>query len=371
MNTFESKRRSFNSLSPFISNNFSSPITNFFTTENLANQELDGGQTQKNLNQAINEFYNRNNIFSEKFNSNKLINSGNNQNNLNPFLNKEENESNKYNKKSNFSTFNNINNFNNINLKINNINRANNSSKNYQDVISTLNNHNICNNKNNIGNTEILSDVTNREFTPLLNINEIINTNKIINNPYQITYLEKLSPLPEMVEDKSDNIENSINDFIDFYYTNEKNLNSSIGNNEVLKYHSIENIQNFIEKISKYRRENYNLFKLYCDKYKNLYCDSDLEIKHIILKKIIIDIEKSQNFKDINSNSLNNYFDMENNDSRKSEIMNFGFKDIAQKYYSNIEKTKSVQIPILNSNIMNNLGNTNEFITPRGKFIFF
>jgi len=147
-----------------------------------------------------------------------------------------------------------------------------------------------------------------------------------------------------------------------------------------------------MEKIAFYIRENPLLFKNVCEIYKYLYLDSDPEIKYVILKKILNDIERIQEqtnntinwnfFSNIQTgnnfnNSGNNIEDLNSN---KQEIYKYGFKDIAEKYCSNIQKSNIPSINISNNNLNsftnNNVnigstiigGNNNGFVTPRGNY---
>lgn len=185
-------------------------------------------------------------------------------------------------------------------------------------------------------------------------------------------------------------VENCIISYINMYFqTRDKNMKFS-GQFEVLNLFQNDSLQNFIEKMIFYIRENPIIFKNTCERYKYLYLDdSDPEIKFVILKKILNDMEKFQahSLKNLNWNLLSNINsgsnrsqnssgNYENFDNNKQEILKFGFKDIAEKYYSNIYKTipnfiEDYNFKNINLNVNNNsIGNLNEFITPRGNIIF-
>jgi hypothetical protein len=121
--------------------------------------------------------------------------------------------------------------------------------------------------------------------------------------------------------------------------------------------------------------------------------DSDIELKFLILKKIYNDLERiqAQTLQTFNWNFINN-INSSSKGSRQSSgnvedleiknqenLFNNGFKDMAEKYYSNIQKAnisgllsenKSmnalVQQSLNNVNNNNMLVNNNHSMTPRG-----
>lgn len=190
--------------------------------------------------------------------------------------------------------------------------------------------------------------------------------------------------LETQLEENFENLENCIDQYIK-KFLEEKDKLQKIGNRplegftgsfEVLNsFREFDNLKTFVEKILFHKIHNPILFHNICEKYHCLYADSDCEIKFVILKKILSDCDKNfSQSKRPNQNNHNtnltkqviNSYNIEtaHNDStaicdwetkKQQELLKFGFKDMADKYYSNIHKnqTSSNMTPnITNSNVI-------------------
>jgi len=409
-----------------------SPIDNQYS--NVLNYNLNNN----NITTASDALLN-NNLLNNKRSNFSLFNKFNNinhYNNINIKINNMNDSATKPNnsnypqtggKIQNFKDFiSNINNYlNNPVNKINNVNNINSTPS--PNNSNTLNKHDYLNNSGKTSN-ETINDLTDQNLTPLNNLsnlqpinNSIFNNNVLINNilinknNYRIPNLQNntlnpnliIADLPTIIRNQQDilllkslkenfeTLENSIFTYIRMY-PHIKDNTKFLGNYEVLNFFSKKNLQNYIEKMSVYINDFNLLFKNVCEKYKSLYLDSDPEIKYVILKKILNDIERiheqtlqakylnllsniqpGNNKTHISSSSSNKLHD---NHSNKNEIYKYGFKDIAEKYCSNIQKSNDISnnlkkndnssIFINNLNTSNNLIglNSNEFMTPRGNF---
>lgn len=382
-----------NNLNDININNNTSNINNFnITSNNNAVSNINDLSNLRNFNDFIlNMKNNLANIPAGEFNSiniNNSITNDNNNNDPNHIISENQINAN-YN--SSISTGNDLNNY------INNINNMRKSGNN----LSMERKESIEAEK-----THSKNQATLNAAAP-----EVENEKKIIPFLFKNNFINNLE---RKYDDKFDNLESCIDQYIQKYNQIKDHYKSPDNNNlygftdnfEVFNhFDDFENLKTFIEKISLYKAKGPQLYQGLCEKYKYLYLDSDCEIKFVILKKILADFEKSNYNHIMNAQSNKNissrdgscrsagsanfslgqiHSKVEDNEAEKQqEMLKFGFKDIADKYYSNIQRTHSPNNSneVLNGNtaLINNTNNlnfshviVNNERTPRGKlFIIF